>query len=116
MQAITILHNKMSKLRDIPNVGKDTEQDLVAMGHTTIESLKGKKAGELYAEECALRGYTIDRCQLYLYRAVEYFVNTKNPDPMKCWRYSKPRRSDTWKTFSPAAIKALSIIKQEYAK
>lgn len=55
MQAITILHNKMSKLRDIPNVGKGTEQDLAAMCHTTIESLKGKKAGELYAEECALR-------------------------------------------------------------
>ena len=74
----------MSELRNIPNVGKTTEQDLIAMGYTTIESLKGKKADELYAEECALRGCVLDRCQLYLYRAVEYFVNTENPDPMKC--------------------------------
>ena len=74
----------MSELRKIPNVGKTTEQDLIAMGYTTIESLKGKSADELYAEECALRGCTLDRCQLYLYRAVEYFVNTENPDPMKC--------------------------------
>ena len=80
----------MSELRNIPNVGKATEQDLIAMGYTTIESLKGKKADELYAEECALRGCALDRCQLYLYRAVEYFVNTENPDPMKCrWWYWK---------------------------
>ncbi len=80
----------MSELRKIPNVGKKTEQDLIAMGYTTIESLKGKSADELYAEECVLRGYTLDRCQLYLYRAVEYFVNTENPDPMKChWWYWK---------------------------
>ncbi len=48
----------MTELRKIPNVGKETEQDLIAMGYTTIESLKGKKADDLYAQECALRGCT----------------------------------------------------------
>ena len=56
----------MSELRKIPNVGKTTEKDLIAMGYTTIASLKGKKAEQLYKEECALRGELIDRCQLYL--------------------------------------------------
>lgn len=74
----------MSELRTIPNIGACTEQDLILMGYTTIASLRGKSAEELYAEECRLRGCTLDRCQLYLYRAVEYFVNTGNPDPMKC--------------------------------
>lgn len=74
----------MSGLRKIPNIGERTERDLIAMGYTSIESLKGKRAEELYAEECALRGYTLDRCQLYLLRAVEYFVNTEKPDPKKC--------------------------------
>lgn len=74
----------MKDLRDIPNVGKRTEENLLAMGYTSIDSLKGKTAGELYAEECRLRGCTVDRCQLYLYRAVEYFVNTDNPNPAKC--------------------------------
>ena len=37
-----------------------------------------------------MRGCTIDRCQLYLYRALEYFVNTENPDREKCkWWYWK---------------------------
>ena len=74
----------MRELRRIPNVGKRTEQDLLAMGYTTIASLKGKSGEELYAEECALRGFTLDRCQLYLLRAVAYFVNAEAPAPEKC--------------------------------
>lgn len=82
----------MTELRKIPNVGPRTEADLLAMGYTTIESLKGKTAEELYAEECRLRRCQIDRCQLYLYRAVVYFVNTENPDPAKCkWWLWKDR-------------------------
>lgn len=86
----------MSELRKIPNVGKQTEQDLIAMGYITIESLRGKSAQQLYDEECALKGQLVDRCQLYLYRAVEYFVNNENPDISKCrwwlWKddFAKP--------------------------
>lgn len=83
-------NQEKSSLRKIPNVGSQTEQDLIAMGYTSIESLKGKKAEDLYEEECRLRGCTIDRCQLYLYRALEYFVHTENPDREKCkWWYWK---------------------------
>ncbi len=74
----------MCELSRIPNVGKQTEKDLRAMGYTTVESLKGKSADLLYAQESNLRGFQLDRCQLYLLRAVEYFVNTENPDLEKC--------------------------------
>lgn len=80
----------MSELKKIPNVGKQTEKDLLAMGYATIESLKGKTGEQLYEEECALRGFTLDRCQQYLLRAVAYFVNTPEPDPQKLkWWYWK---------------------------
>ena len=80
----------MSDLRSIPNIGTQTEKDLLEMGYTTIESLKRKTAQELYDQECALRGCKIDRCQLYLFRAVEYYVNTEHPDPAKCkWWFWK---------------------------
>ena len=66
----------MGELSKIPNVGKATEKDLIAMGYTTVESLKGRTARQLYDEECALRGELIDRCQLYLYRAtLLFFLN-----------------------------------------
>ena len=44
----------MSELRKIPNVGKRTEEDLIAMGYATIASLRGIPAQRLYEEECAL--------------------------------------------------------------
>lgn len=76
--------------RKLPNVGSQTEQDLLAMGYTTIESLKGEKAEDLYREECLLKNCTVDRCQLYLYRALEYYLNTENPDKNKLsWWYWK---------------------------
>lgn len=49
-------NQEKSSLRKIPNVGSQTEQDLIAMGYTSIASLKGKKAEDLYEEECRLRG------------------------------------------------------------
>lgn len=76
--------------RKLPNVGVQTEQDLLAMGYTSIDSLKGVKSDDLYQKECDLRGCSIDRCQLYLYRALEYYINSENPDIEKCkWWYWK---------------------------
>lgn len=76
--------------RKLPNVGVQIEQDLLAMGYTSIDSLKGVKADDLYQKECDLRGCSIDRCQLYLYRALEYYINSENPDIEKCkWWYWK---------------------------
>lgn len=76
--------------RKLPNVGVQTEQDLLAMGYTSIDSLNGVKADDLYQKECDLRGCSIDRCQLYLYRALEYYINSENPDIKKCkWWYWK---------------------------
>lgn len=76
--------------RKFPNVGVQTEQDLLAMGYTSIDSLKGVNADDLYQKECDLWGCSIDRCQLYLYRVLEYYINSENPDIEKCrWWYWK---------------------------
>ena len=51
----------MGELSKIPNIGKQTERDLIEMGYATAQSLKGKTGEQLYAEECALCGFTHDR-------------------------------------------------------
>lgn len=80
----------MSELRKIPGVGKETEKDLMALGYTTIESLRGADPEEMYVRECAMRGVKVDICQLYVYRCVVYFAETENPEPEKCrWWYWK---------------------------
>lgn len=54
----------MSDLRQIPYVGKETEDDLLALGYTDTASLKGADADELYERTKAL-GRGSDRCILY---------------------------------------------------
>ncbi len=80
----------MKSLRDIPNIGRATEKTLLAMGYADAEDLRKKSAEELYEQECRMKGVPVDRCQLYLYRAVLYYLNTENPDKEKCrWWYWK---------------------------
>ena len=43
-------------LRRIPGVGPRTEEDLIRLGHTTVESLRDADPEALYERDCALRG------------------------------------------------------------
>lgn len=80
----------MGELRKIPYVGKATEASLNLIGYNTIESLKGADPEKMYQKECELRDLEVDHCQLYMYRMVVYYANTKNPDPDKLkWWYWK---------------------------
>ena len=80
----------MGELRKIPYVGKATEASLNLIGYNTIESLKGADPEKMYQKECELRDLEVDRCQLYMYRMVVCYANTKNPDPDKLkWWYWK---------------------------
>lgn len=72
----------VSDLRKIPYVGKATEADLIALGYTNIDSLKGADPDEMYKRHIE-SGLGNDRCILYVYRMVCYFANTPNPDKSK---------------------------------
>jgi hypothetical protein len=80
---------KTTELRKIPGVGKATEQDLIALGYTTINSLKGQDPEEMYKKDCEMRGVKIDRCQLYVYRLAVYYAENEAHDPekLKWWHW-----------------------------
>lgn len=81
-----------SELRRIPGVGPKTEEDLFALGFTTIASLKGQDPEKIYMRDCQRRGYQIDRCQLYVYRCAVYFADNKEHDAEKLkWWYWKDK-------------------------
>lgn len=80
---MTLKNGTGSELRRIPGVGKATEQDLIALGYTTIKSLKGQNPEEMYNRECVMRGVKIDRCQLYVYRLAVYYAENEKHDPEK---------------------------------
>ncbi len=79
----------MGGLRQIPWVGKKTEQDLIRLGYPTIASLKGANPEEIYQKDCLMRGVQIDRCQLYVYRCAVYFASAEKPEPekLKWWNW-----------------------------
>lgn len=58
----------------IPNVGKNTKQDLINIGIRCIEDLKGKNPEELYIQDCEFKKYKEDRCQLYVFRMAVYYA------------------------------------------
>lgn len=79
----------MTELREIPGVGKVIEQDLIEMGYTTIESLKGEHPEDMYERHCSQKGYQVDRCQLYVFRCAVYYAENEvhDPEKLKWWNW-----------------------------
>ncbi|WP_176013351.1 helix-hairpin-helix domain-containing protein [Victivallis sp. Marseille-Q1083] len=85
-----------SELRGIPGVGENIEQDLLNLGYSTLESLKGQDPEEMYRRDCRLKGFQEDKCQLYVYRLAVYFAEHAQPEPDKLkwwnWKEAPPER------------------------
>lgn len=80
---------RKTDLREIPYVGKKTEESLLLLGFDSIASLRGAVPEQMYERECTLRGAKIDRCQLYVYRMVVYFAENEvhDPEKLKWWAW-----------------------------
>ncbi len=79
-------------LLTIPNVGKNTKQDLLEIGITCVEDLKGKSPEELYEQDCIRKCYKEDRCQLYVFRMAVYYAEHTRWDEEKLkWWYWKDK-------------------------
>ncbi|HNX59687.1 MAG TPA: helix-hairpin-helix domain-containing protein [Spirochaetota bacterium] len=76
-------------LRIIPGVGAKTEEDLIQLGYPNVESLKGQNPESMYERHCAMKGYRVDRCQLYVFRCAVYFAEneTHDPEKLKWWNW-----------------------------
>lgn len=76
-------------LRAIPGVGPSIEADLVALGITGVDALRGQDPEALYARLCAREGTHVDRCVLYVFRCAVYWAESESPDPelSKWWAW-----------------------------
>ena len=74
-------------LLTIPYVGKNTKQDLLNLGITCVEDLKGQDPEELFKKDCERKKYQEDRCQLYVFRMIVYYAEheTKEKEKLKWW-------------------------------
>ena len=76
-------------LQQIPGIGKNMEQHLINIGYTSINSLKGQDPEKIYLKDCLFKGFTEDRCALYVYRLAVYFADNDHHDPekLKWWNW-----------------------------
>ncbi len=74
----------------LPGVGKSIAEDLWDMGFRSTKELKHKDPDQLYDQLNKLRGTTLDRCMLYTFRCMVYFVTETKHDPklLSWWNWS----------------------------
>jgi hypothetical protein len=70
----------MKELMTIPGVGKSIARDLLNIGITGIDNLKGKDPEKLYLQSNQHAGCVQDRCLLYVFRCAVYFAETASED------------------------------------
>jgi len=73
-----------SELEQIPGIGTNMAQHLIAAGFPAINSLKGQDPEDVYLRDCTTQKCEVDRCALYVYRlAVCYADNDGELPPEK---------------------------------
>jgi hypothetical protein len=81
----------IKELMKIPGVGKSIAADLLDIGITRIEHLKGKDPQILYDQSSRVAGVVQDRCLLYVFRCAVYFAETedemRDPEKLKWWNW-----------------------------
>jgi hypothetical protein len=82
----------LRSLEELPNVGSSIAIDLWDLGIRKPADLKGKDPERMYEDLCEQRGAHIDRCMLYVLRAVVYIASTDKVDPDKkmWWKWKDP--------------------------
>jgi hypothetical protein len=81
----------MKELMTIPGVGKSIAKDLMDIGITGIDDLKGKDPEKLYDKSNRYAGCVQDRCLLYVFRCAVYFAETapeeRESEKLQWWNW-----------------------------
>jgi predicted flap endonuclease-1-like 5' DNA nuclease len=82
-------HGALKALQIIPGVGPSLAQDLVDLGFSDVDELKGQDAERMYQDLCRIRGGRVDRCVLYVFRCAVYYASNSDHDPelLKWWNW-----------------------------
>lgn len=82
---------QIKELTLIPGVGKSIALDLLHIGITRIDDLKGKNAYELFDQSNEYAGCLQDRCLLYVFKCAIYFAETpaekQEKEKLKWWNW-----------------------------
>jgi hypothetical protein len=80
----------VSKLTDLPNIGKAMAADLLLLGINHPRELRGKDAYQLYDELCRITGKKHDPCVIDVFLSVVDFMAGGDAQPW--WKYTAERK------------------------
>jgi hypothetical protein len=81
----------VSKLEELPNIGKAIANDLRLIGIDYPQELIGKDPFKLYHRLCDLSGAKQDPCVLDVFMAVVNFM--EGGEPLPWWKFTNERKS-----------------------
>jgi hypothetical protein len=77
----------VSRLEELPNIGKSIARDLRSIGIGTPRELAGRSPLGVFRELCAVMGKRHDPCVLHTLLAVEHFYRTSEALPW--WQFAQ---------------------------
>ena len=80
----------VSRLGELPNIGKAMTNDLQLIGIDHPKKLIGKEPFELYEELCARSGRMYDPCVIDVFMSVIHFM--EGGDPLPWWSFTDERK------------------------
>jgi hypothetical protein len=80
----------VSRLDELPNIGKAMARDLQLIGIDHPQKLIGKDAFELYEALCAISGKRQDPCVIDVFMAVIHFMETG--EAFSWWSFTEERK------------------------
>lgn len=80
----------VTRLDELPNIGKAMSRDLQLIGITRPQMLIGKKPFDLYLALCAKSGKRQDPCVIDIFMSVIHFM--EGGDPLPWWFFTDERK------------------------
>jgi hypothetical protein len=80
----------VSRLEELPNIGKAMADDLRLIGIAHPQQLIGKDPFKLYDALCKASGTRMDPCVIDAFMSVVHFMEGREPQPW--WSFTKERK------------------------
>jgi hypothetical protein len=76
-------------LQTLPGIGPSMARDLRDLGFQSPSELRNQDPEKMYSDLCELRGQSLDRCVLYVFRCAVYAATSDQSDPelLKWWNW-----------------------------
>ena len=85
-----VIREKVTKLTDLPNIGKAGAADLVLLGIEKPADLLGQDPYDMYYRLCDITGQRHDPCVIDVFISITRFINGDGPKPW--WHYTAERK------------------------